>query len=607
MMVMNSLVLLLFGVSSIATAVDPFFENLLNMDDRRLQKAACGETLGIVSAEKIAIAGRLYIESLLTPELQAQDILDATVGVLFQTAVSDCRVVKLCGSCESVVRLFFEESRRFPNYHFQYCGANDYGWGALHSSLVLMPLDPLTGELPDIVNLRTMINLKETRLNLDSAPTEANLVQTMAALTNATNPNTVLNFFADYLVGMLHASSGSVVVFPDGPGYGENAPTQNRTTFSPKAYQQSAVVSFLTMEYYLKYLTDFCTLADRTVTIYGAGDGGAAAPFVGDVFRRFGYRILKVFSASPILDLETFLMDAIASYDAGESSRRLNEMVLLAAYTYSANTPGLNNTGSTPLLSASYQDILVSAMSAPVPGRYEDIIGLLPTDVAKIFNPSILQLFREAGGSRPCSTGSEQELCQEILEASAWRVLEGDVARLIFEIELCYSEDDTLLSANQFPSKIFESTVNAQLLVTTFQGPKGLPGLAPVGGHTQSLGLCSVSPMLFLALDGHRPDVLKDRGNYQAPFTDDQLDFCAEGQKTVSPAAVPTLSPDTFGGDGTGDGTPSLSSFTGSEGLPTEGDPIDGSPTGGEASGVKGRQMPFSALVRFAVAFLVLL
>lgn len=527
------------GASSSSAAADALFDSHRSLQ----QTAACGATLGTVTADQVVAAGRLYIDSLLTPELQAQNVLNTTAGVLLQTSTGNFTVMKHCGSCEQVVRLFFEEKRLFPNYHFEYCGSDNYGWSSLHSALVLIPIDE-NGLFPDQVKLRTFMNLKESRLNLDSAPTESNMVETMATI-DTVNPVTALPFLTDYLVGMMAASSGSIAIFPDMGGYGENAVDQNRTTFNAKQSQQAAVVSYLTVEYYLKFATSFCTLADRAITVYGQGDGGAVAPFVGDVFRRFGYQVLKVFSAGPILDLETFLMDAIAQYDAGSSSRRLNEIVLLALFTYSAGTPGLNNTGSTTLFSDSYREVLVQALAGPVPERYGAVRALLPVDVTDIINSEIVQLFRDAnsvgGGTRPCSASLEQELCQEILESSGWRVLRNEVSRLIFPVEVCYSPDDALLSANQFPESIFTSA--SEGLVTSYAGPTGLPDLAPAGSHIESLRLCSLSPMLFFTLQGHRPVNPEDRGNFQPLLTVDESQFCLESARTTPPTSMPTSSP----------------------------------------------------------------
>jgi hypothetical protein len=312
--------------------------------------------------------------------------------------------------------------------------------------------------------------------------------------------------FLQYAIQMA-ASSGSVAIFPDKTGYGESRATQNRTTFYPFGYQQAAVVSYFTVEYYVRDSTQGCTLLDKAVMVQGNGDGGFAAPFVGDAFRRFNFQILNVYAAGPPLDLETFLLDSIAALDADASSfgttinsdtQLRDELLLLAAFSFSVETTGFNNTGTglTLLSSAgTIRDDIVGALSNANTLQEGELSAMLPENLAEILNPNILELFRNAvqfQEGRPCNGGIEPELCREVLLASAWRVLTGEVARLTIPIELCYSAQDTLLSVRQFPGEIF-----ADQDVTTYVGPTGLDQLAPVGNHELSLRLCSLSPMLF--------------------------------------------------------------------------------------------------------------
>jgi hypothetical protein len=176
--------------------------------DRLLQQASCGETLGTITADQVRTVGRTYLDTLLGEELQAQEpgILDQTAVVLFQTVVHDVTVMKMCGSCETLIRLFYNDNNRvFPNYHFRYCSETDYGWESIHSSLVLLPLDPATGQLLDEVRLRTLISLTSSRIDFDKAPTEIDLVGTMQAATSDSPlaAEVLLPFLTEYLVGMV--------------------------------------------------------------------------------------------------------------------------------------------------------------------------------------------------------------------------------------------------------------------------------------------------------------------------------------------------------------------------------------------------------------------
>jgi hypothetical protein len=175
---------------------------------RLLQQASCGDTLGTVTADQVRTVGRTYLNTLISPELQAETpgIVDQTANVLFQTAVNDFTVMKMCGSCESLIRDFFDDNGRvFPNYHFTYCADTAYGWDSLHSMLVMLPLDPETGELFDQARLRSFISLTQSRLDFGTAPTEIDLVGTMQAATSGfgVSEDALLPFLTEYLAGMV--------------------------------------------------------------------------------------------------------------------------------------------------------------------------------------------------------------------------------------------------------------------------------------------------------------------------------------------------------------------------------------------------------------------
>jgi hypothetical protein len=342
------------------------------------------------------------------------------------------------------------------------------------------------------------------------------------------------------------ASSGSVAIFPDHSGYGESRATQNRTTFYPFGYMQASVVAYFTVEYYVRDSTQGCTLLDKAVMVQGNGDGGFAAPFVADALRRFNFQILNVYAAGPALDLETFLLDSIVTLDAdatADSDTQLrDELFLLAAFSFSAETKGYNNTGTegSSLLSVAMRDDIVGAMSNT--GTQGALSAMLPANLAEILNSEVLDVFRtradEFRVESTCDGSIEDGLCRQVSQASAWRVLTGELTRLGMPIELCYSSQDTLLSMNQFPGRIF-----ADSDVTTFVGPTGLDDLAPTGDHELSLRLCSLSPMLFYSLNGHRPVSIEDRGNFMPALEGAQLQACPATRTIFEPTPTPGSTP----------------------------------------------------------------
>jgi hypothetical protein len=202
--------LFLTGLLCDNTASASLQDDLLHADTRGrlLQQASCGDTLGMVTAAQVKTVGRTYLNSIISAELQAETpgIVDQTANVLFQTAVNDFTVMKMCGSCESLIRSFFDDNGRvFPNYHFTYCASDAYGWDSLHSMLVMLPLDPATGELFDQARLRSFISLTQSRLDFNTAPTEIDLFGTMQAATSGFGlaEDALLPFLTEYLAGMV--------------------------------------------------------------------------------------------------------------------------------------------------------------------------------------------------------------------------------------------------------------------------------------------------------------------------------------------------------------------------------------------------------------------
>jgi hypothetical protein len=209
------LLLFLAGLLCDKTALAFLQDDLLHAEtrDRLLLQASCGDTLGTVTADQVRQVGEMYLDSLLSAEIQEENegILDSTANVLFRTAVHDFTVMKMCGSCRSLIRLFIDNnedgsfSRSFPNYHFTYCAEDAYGWDSIHSSLVMLPLDPDTGELFTEVRLRTFMSLTQSRIDFDTAPTEVDLVGIMQSATGATPPSAdkLLPFLTEYIDGMV--------------------------------------------------------------------------------------------------------------------------------------------------------------------------------------------------------------------------------------------------------------------------------------------------------------------------------------------------------------------------------------------------------------------
>jgi hypothetical protein len=378
------------------------------------------------------------------------------------------------------------------------------------------------------------------------------------AVQNETVPTeSYQQFMSKYLPGMLAASSGSIGLFPDYFGYGESN-NMNRALYWPRMHEQTTVVSYLKLQRYIASLTGGCTLLDDAVTIRGVEEGAAVAIVASDSLRRFGSESLTVFAGAGPLDTETLLYDTIQAYEDDNATPQLDLILAFMAFSFSAEIAGMNNTGfAQPLAADEYSaavastdpdQVLLNWFAAPDPPSSSVVASRVPINSTDIVRQSVRELFvqaRASGESSPCRTlasGAENgKLCEAIVEASSWRLLEGETRDVIYPYQLCFGRNDEIFTSNHYPSRIF-----ANSLVNFYRGPIGFPDLAPAGDHDRVRQLCSLDPILFFNLEGHAPQAEENRPNYRTPLSAVEMLVCESGPSgsTMAPMlSQPTDSP----------------------------------------------------------------
>jgi hypothetical protein len=237
-----------------------------------------------------------------------------------------------------------------------------------------------------------------------------------------------------------------------------------------------------------------------------------------------------------------------------EASNYLLRFVLpFFMYSYSNDFPRLANTGSDQIgLSTNYtvegnlSRNVLEWFRSPVPLSTEEVLSYIPAideDLLDLVNPNMLQLYLmslEQNVTEPCTPGSNlinegviDLLCQTIHDASVWPIIRS----ITYPLQLCYSANDTLITADNFPPDLFEND-----LVTL--NDEVFPGLGfPISGdHGATIVLCSIG-MLRTFTD---PSLeLLDPPNSRIPLTEEEQVFCRARVSAVI-STSPSISPSPY-------------------------------------------------------------
>jgi len=198
------------------------------------------------------------------------------------------------------------------------------------------------------------------------------------------------------------------------------------------------------------------------------------------------------FSFDFTVELNNFFFTAIAPF---------------SGFPYSSETPGIANTGSGQrMLNSEWTDPnnfdrnILAWLQSPNPLSAAEIFALMPQYAPEVFNPDVLTIFREAAAvnsSHPCEllianrTSMEMSKLDRICTALISNDISQEIVNTIdYPTELCISEEDTIISHEQFTDEIFENSF-------VYRGTD-IFGNSINGDHIDAIAICKLNPFMFL-------------------------------------------------------------------------------------------------------------
>jgi hypothetical protein len=201
------------------------------LSQRRIQQEVdgskerpCGSMIDVISTDEVVQMATTFISSMLTPTE-----FPSVMEPIITAAQYDLQVVKVCGTCDSLVGLHpttFNTEKEHTLFQ-SYCGPESYGVadGIVHSAIALVPLEAADseegsrGRIPVLGKLKSLINMRATLLDVNDAPTVSWPDRFDSVLGNTTNEQAELIFnYWDFFAAVASASTGAVAIFPDGVG-----------------------------------------------------------------------------------------------------------------------------------------------------------------------------------------------------------------------------------------------------------------------------------------------------------------------------------------------------------------------------------------------------
>lgn len=448
---------------------------------------ACGQVIDEISAT--GLRGLVQFQLANTLELTGFELL------LLQTLlVSEIdfgvRIQKVCGRCSD-----FSSSSTT-------CVPGDYGYDAVHSGLLITPLETLD-----------RIRIGTSPVNIVCHGTQSGNQNVPSNQWNRSNPEAQV-----FVAVILSSISGSFSIMPDYLGYGESSGDYYRPYIVREAYPRAVWPLLQRAEEFVAQQSNCASALADSMTVVGYSEGGYAAVAVADALYREGKTIISVNAGGAPFRLSsvqiTFLWNQVLQ-GTFVSSRRY--YIALLAVVYSQTTTDALNYGTGQhMLDSTVRDAIVdivhssigqNGINAAIP--VDDPFSIIDERVAETLTTAVL-----GGATEPCVTNAVQGetdiLCAALQENDLVDVLESAP----YPISLCHSSEDTLVSFDNVPD--LSANPNLDLLTVS-------------GGHSNAAVSCYL-PIIQAFLDD---------GNIQnLPVTDKTF---PGGCPTVAPTAVPTM------------------------------------------------------------------
>jgi len=441
---------------------------------RNLETVPCGGVVATFPQETISRDFDTYIDVSVTDVLTAVGLKylfanDKTYGV---------QVMKVCASCDSVVGEGAgaeagagaqEDLYENPSFD-HYCGENAYGHDLEHSGLVFLPLvgnDVRPGTMPGYVYSRATKAGKDER-----------------------GPSLDLDTHLDYAFGIIATMAmGSISFAPDFMGYGAET-TAEKGFLLRDTYLTSSIPLWLWVSNFVAESTDSRSALGDAAFYIGASEGAYASVALAEGFRAaLGVVPVNTFaSAGPYRLGSAAILKTIINPVAGGDVETYGYIGILLGEVYSSTNPNAANFGQgQDLLNDENRELALSWLNDPDLSKLEMNAKLIDFDaddeyrIENLWNLKIVQFLRdavEAGVEDPCDpdyegyvVGENDKFCEALKQNDLIDVLEN----ANYNIELCYSDEDTVATPDNMP----DVSVNTFLTATL-----------KTGDHEEAIGAC---------------------------------------------------------------------------------------------------------------------
>ena len=409
--------------------------------------AACGEVVDEIFASDL----RDLFDTLVQTTLN----LVGTELALFQFVVLPqvtfgVRIQKVCGRCSE-----------FPSGTTT-CLPDEYGYNALHSGLLITPLDRTSNQ----------IKPGTSPINIVCHGTQSGNHNVPSNQWSRTTPDPQV-----ILAVLLSSVSGSYAILPDYLGYGEST-DYFRPYIVKQAYPCAVWPLLHRAEEIIAQETDCASALADSITVMGYSEGGYAAVAVADAMYREGKTILSVNAGGGPYRLSSvqiaFLWNQILQ-GTFISSRRYYLALLGVVYS-ETTTDALNYGSGQNMLASSVRDNIVDVVHSNV-GQSGINAEIPVNDPFAIFDQTVVDDLTAAilrGEAEPCVTsavvGETDILCEALQANDLVDVLESAP----YLVSLCHSVDDTLVSYDNLPNM----DANRNLRLESVTGPHSNAALA---------------------------------------------------------------------------------------------------------------------------------
>jgi len=418
----------------------------------------CGQVIGTASVDEIISFLTTGILKVLSNSSGLSTFITLGIESLIHVITFSVQAQVVCGSCDEIFELYAGEeflNARGTNSFFSYCGPERNGHDAMHSALLLVPIDNLTSS-PPMRQLPTAVFMHGTTVSTQLVPSEyyPSDLSTFIDL-NADDQEQISLFLGLYdVVAAIFASANGVVsIAPDYIGYGQSY-------LSPKSYavinmyQQAAGVSWLKAKTQVERSTNGCTTFQKAVTIAGYSEGGFSAVAAALALQAMNISVTGVATGGAPFDPAPELQFVQNQVDNNPNHTWfLNVLVPLLGNSYSSTNADLVNSDvSQDFLTSLWMEegnftMNVLAWMNSTQTRLS-IYELIPADPSSMINQAAVTAMRgsiAAGGYNFCTDGNIGSDINLLCNALQSNSLVDELLAIPFPVTLCHSPDDEVI------------------------------------------------------------------------------------------------------------------------------------------------------------------